>query len=81
MPHLFARFMAKSQSGTGLGLFISKNIIEEHGGRIWLEKSEPGKGSVFVFELPISSTIAPRKRGIGPGPITAQKMETPPGQS
>ncbi|HEV2138185.1 MAG TPA: HAMP domain-containing sensor histidine kinase [Nitrososphaerales archaeon] len=62
MPHLFARFMAKSQSGTGLGLFISKNIIEEHGGRIWVEKSEVGKGSTFSFELPVSTTIEARSR-------------------
>ena len=55
MPHLFARFMAKSQSGTGLGLFISKSIIEEHGGRIWVERSEVGKGSTFTFELPVSA--------------------------
>jgi two-component system sensor histidine kinase VicK len=54
LPRLFSRFTTKSQtSGTGLGLFISKGIIEAHGGRIWAENNADGKGAIFSFTLPI----------------------------
>ena len=52
LPRLFEKFATKSERGTGLGLYISKNIIEAHGGKIWIEKTSNGKGTVFVFTLP-----------------------------
>ena len=52
IPRLFKKFATKSERGTGLGLYISKNIIESHGGKIWTENISNGKGAVFVFTLP-----------------------------
>ena len=54
MPRLFSKFVTNSQIGTGLGLFISKSIIEAHGGRIWAENNSDGKGSSFTFSLPLN---------------------------
>ncbi|MGI0020053.1 MAG: sensor histidine kinase [Nitrososphaera sp.] len=52
MPRLFTKFATKSETGTGLGLYISKRIIEAYGGRIWAE-NRPGGGAVFRFTLPL----------------------------
>jgi two-component system sensor histidine kinase VicK len=51
-PNLFTKFVTKSEKGTGLGLFISKNIIEAHGGRIWAENNSDGRGAIFAFSMP-----------------------------
>jgi signal transduction histidine kinase len=57
MPKLFTKFSSKSFSGTGLGLYICKNIIEAHGGRIWAENNKDGKGATFSFTLPTGNAI------------------------
>ncbi len=53
LPRLFTKFASKSDKGTGLGLFLSKGIIEAHGGRIWAENNIEGKGATFRFTLPL----------------------------
>jgi len=53
LPRLFSKFAAKSETGTGLGLFISKSIVEAHDGKIWAENNADGKGAKFSFSLPI----------------------------
>lgn len=55
MPKLFSKFVTSSNHGTGLGLFISKGIIEAHGGRIWAENNSNGVGASFSFSLPVNS--------------------------
>jgi two-component system, OmpR family, sensor histidine kinase VicK len=53
LPRLFTKFASKSENGTGLGLFLSKAIIEAHGGRIWAENNNEEKGATFRFRLPL----------------------------
>jgi two-component system, OmpR family, sensor histidine kinase VicK len=55
MPRLFTKFATKSIMGTGLGLFISKSIVDAHGGKIWGENNIDSRGATFSFSLPISS--------------------------
>jgi len=70
LPQLFTKFSTKSplhgvQMGTGLGLFISKSIIEAHGGKIWAENnngSDGTEGARFCFTLPIVNKEQQQKR-------------------
>jgi signal transduction histidine kinase len=50
---LFMKFVTTSSSGTGLGLFISKSIVESHGGKISAFNNTNGKGATFTFTLPL----------------------------
>jgi len=52
LPSLFTKFASKSYQGTGLGLFISKAIVEAHQGEIWGKNNVDGKGATFSFSLP-----------------------------
>ncbi len=53
LPLLFTKFVKKSSRGTGLGLYVSKKIIEALGGKIWAKNNEDGKGATFGFSLPV----------------------------
>ena len=55
LPKLFEKFASKSFQGTGLGLFISKAIVEAHEGRIWAQNNANSKGATFSFSLPLNS--------------------------
>jgi signal transduction histidine kinase len=53
MPRLFEKFATRSMSGTGLGLYISKSIVDSHGGKIWAFNNKDGKGATFTFTIPV----------------------------
>jgi two-component system sensor histidine kinase VicK len=54
VSRLFSKFVTKSDKGTGLGLYISKSIVEAHGGKIWARNNEDDRGATFGFSLPLN---------------------------
>jgi two-component system, OmpR family, sensor histidine kinase VicK len=57
LPKIFTKFATKSSKGTGLGLYISKKIVEAHRGKIWAENNKDGNGATFSFSLPLKNSI------------------------
>jgi signal transduction histidine kinase len=52
LPKLFTKFVSTDSGGTGLGLFVSKNIVEAHGSKIQAQNNPNGKGALFSFTIP-----------------------------
>jgi len=61
LPHLFERFYQgnsdRQAQGTGLGLYLCRQIIEAHGGTIWAENRTTTRGAIFAFRLPIYPSV------------------------
>jgi signal transduction histidine kinase len=47
--------LSRGTAGVGLGLYITRSVVEGHGGRIWAESAGPGRGSTFTMLLPVGS--------------------------
>lgn len=68
---------SRKHEGTGLGVPLSKRLVELHGGRMWLE-SEVGRGSTFYFSLPVGGRVEPQARGAYPGsPASSRAYQKP----
>ena len=57
LAHIFDPFFTTKASGLGMGLAISRTLIEAHGGQLWAD-NRPGDGAVFTFSLPIATALA-----------------------
>jgi two-component system sensor histidine kinase VicK len=74
LPRLFTKFARKSFTGTGLGLYISKSIVEAHGGKIGAENNSDGRGATFAFSLPLIIQQDSRQESMAINTTTAATM-------
>ena len=74
VPRLFTKFATASETGTGLGLFICKSIVEAHGGRIWAENNPESKGgAVFELSLPLGEQQQQQQQSPSSSNLTSGK--------
>jgi two-component system sensor histidine kinase VicK len=57
LKNTIQKFTTKSEKGMGLGLYLSRKIIEAHGGEIWAANNTNGKGATFGFSLPVNKSL------------------------
>ena len=67
LDSVFNAFYTTKSAGMGIGLFVSRSIIERHQGRLWVERNEDGRGATFSFSIP----CAPRN-ALDAGPVTVE---------
>lgn len=54
LPNIFSKFVVNCRDGLGLGLYLTKNVINRHGGKVWAKNNENGKCAMFWLSLPVS---------------------------
>ena len=67
LPKIFSKFITKSFEGLGLGMYIAKNIVEAHGGKIWTENNNNkngNSGAIFYFSIPLSKIVGTSNNNI-----------------